>query len=383
MRFLSESTDIDEIRTKIDDKYASGNQFPSTVYKRLDDSKKYKYIIDVLKNMDNYKYLKPIERPIALSIIENGWESPITDYVEKIKFNVNEDTFNLINTLVINKRLSVNQDWLYKPELYDRALDDTDYTIKALTLASNKKLQKDDFGKNKFSDKALAPMYFYDNNNRILSVNEIKDKLNKWQTKGFEKDKKDKLSIKGVDLFKKLSKKEKYTFDDILNYIFNTEEIIGNNKLGYKSKIDNYLRSEDGRSQLKKALESSYTKESILGDASNEADSFKNSLKFIIDNFIKKSKEESEKEKNTKQSASKILIDNGITTMDKLLTLAAQSAYPNNEGYRTMFKSYLKTAEGKIKLNKILNSQYSDTFISSALDQIKDDLVNLTKYANK
>lgn len=365
---------IREARTAADEYFGKNNVNKYATYGKLDTNDRAKYIQWVVDNLANAKQLKSIKGNIINSILENGWDSPITKYIERIDFNIDQSTFNLVDTLIKNGSLSADRKWLYDPQVYNRSVQDTDYTIKVLTLASNEKLQKDEVGSNKFSDKALNPTYFYIRD-KLMNVAQIKDKLNKWQTKKVLTPSKD--GITGQNILKSVLRTNAYKFDDILNYIINSDAIVGDRRLGNETAIRNYLASDEGKKKLKNVLQKSYKKDTTLGDDVSETNMLNKEFKSVVDDFLNKSKET----KLDKKPASRVLIDNGIRTFETLKKLAVQSAYPgeNQETKREMFRNYLDTNEGKKKLNKILQTNYSDTFIETSLEQIKDDLAELAQ----
>lgn len=377
MKFLFENDSIRDIKQAKE----FVEQQKKVNYNNLTSSQKNDFIINIIKNMYNSKELSKANLAIVRALEDSNLNNvEFNNYLNNLtNQKINDDTIGLLYTLFKKRNLNFNRDkdWLLSNDIYDRDLDDTLYTIKALTFASDKKLQRDDNGKNKYFNKYLKVNDLI-KDGKILSADEIVDIINKKQTRGFNNINNKDKSFKGVDVFKKAIKSNKYDLNSIIEYIFNTEDIIGDNALGNEDAIEDYLKSNDGKKDIVKVLRDTYTRSNILGTKYSEKDMLNSAFKDIITRFLDKKKKS---DKDTKQSGSDVLTNNGITTFNRLKTLAVQSAYPNSdqETQREIFRAYLDSADGKRGLIKILNKNYNDTFVGSALDQIKDDLAELAQ----
>lgn len=163
---------------------------PNEYDKIKDRRQRFDYINNFLNSLPNAQHLKKAKDIYIDSILENGHNdltNKFIPFIRNIYFDVPKSIANLIKELVDKNKLNLKdskvQKWLYSSDLYNRPEYDIDYTIKALTLASNPNLQKED-GVNKFSDKDLKIINFY-KDGQLLSAEQIKDVLRKWQTKEF------------------------------------------------------------------------------------------------------------------------------------------------------------------------------------------------------
>ena len=189
MRFLLEA-EKKEFNNFEDSVKNTRSEYKNKNWNKLNTSQRYEYARQTLKNMSNYKTLKLSENEIINYIMKNGWNTGTFKYLEKLGSNGDNirlfpDTFNLISILIDTNKLDPNQFWLYDKELYQRDIADIKYSIEALTLASNPDLQKDSQGVNKFSDELLKPTNLYDKTH-LMPVAQIRDRLNRWQTKDVE-----------------------------------------------------------------------------------------------------------------------------------------------------------------------------------------------------
>ena len=189
MRFLLEAKKK-EFNNFEDSVKNTRSEYKNKNWNKLNTSQRYEYARQTLKNMSNYKTLKLSENEIINYIMKNGWNTGTFKYLEKLGSNGDNirlfpDTFNLISILIDTNKLDPNQFWLYDKELYQRDIADIKYSIEALTLASNPDLQKDSQGVNKFSDELLKPTNLYDKTH-LMPVAQIRDRLNRWQTKDVE-----------------------------------------------------------------------------------------------------------------------------------------------------------------------------------------------------
>ena len=187
MRFLLEAdkNKSDSFKKIVKDVRA---EYDGKNWNKLNSQQRYQYAKQVLKNLHNYKSLKLSESTILDYIMKHGLKSDTFKWLEKLDIRNNNlfpDTFNLVSTLIDSGKLDYREKWLYREELYDRSLPDIKYSIEALTLASNPDLQKDSQGVNKFSDEPLKPANLY-HQGRIMPVAQIRDRLNRWQTKDVE-----------------------------------------------------------------------------------------------------------------------------------------------------------------------------------------------------
>ena len=222
MRFLLEA-EKKEFNNFEDSVKNTRSEYKNKNWNKLNTSQRYEYARQTLKNMSNYKTLKLSENEIINYIMKNGWNTGTFKYLEKLGSNGDNirlfpDTFNLISILIDTNKLDPNQFWLYDKELYQRDIADIKYSIEALTLASNPDLQKDSQGVNKFSDELLKPTNLYDKTH-LMPVAQIRDRLNRWQTKDVEfkntktYDKKIKNDL--MKLAKTFSKNKKKTDSEI------------------------------------------------------------------------------------------------------------------------------------------------------------------------
>lgn len=222
MRFLLEA-EKKEFNNFEDSVKNTRSEYKNKNWNKLNTSQRYEYARQTLKNMSNYKTLKLSENEIINYIMKNGWNTGTFKYLEKLGSNGDNirlfpDTFNLISILIDTNKLDPNQFWLYDKELYQRDIADIKYSIEALTLASNPDLQKDSQGVNKFSDELLKPTNLYDKTH-LMPVAQIRDRLNRWQTKDVEfkntktYDKKIKNDL--LKLAKTFSKNKKKTDSEI------------------------------------------------------------------------------------------------------------------------------------------------------------------------
>ena len=222
MRFLLEA-EKKEFNNFEDSVKNTRSEYKNKNWNKLNTSQRYEYARQTLKNMSNYKTLKLSENEIINYIMKNGWNTDTFKYLEKLGSNGDNirlfpDTFNLISILIDTNKLDPNQFWLYDKELYQRDIADIKYSIEALTLASNPDLQKDSQGVNKFSDELLKPTNLYDKTH-LMPVAQIRDRLNRWQTKDVEfkntktYDKKIKNDL--MKLAKTFSKNKKKTDSEI------------------------------------------------------------------------------------------------------------------------------------------------------------------------
>lgn len=220
MRFLLEAdkNKSDSFKKIVKDVRA---EYDGKNWNKLNSQQRYQYAKQVLKNLHNYKSLKLSESTILDYIMKHGLKSDTFKWLEKLDIRNNNlfpDTFNLVSTLIDSGKLDYREKWLYREELYDRSLPDIKYSIEALTLASNPDLQKDSQGVNKFSDEPLKPTNLY-HQGRIMPVAQIRDRLNRWQTKDVEfKDTKTydkKIKNDLIKLAKTFSKNKKKTDPEI------------------------------------------------------------------------------------------------------------------------------------------------------------------------
>jgi len=161
---------------------------PNEYDKIRDRRQRFDYINNFLNSLPNAQHLKKAKDIYIDSILENGHNdltNKFIPFIRNIYFDAPKNIVSLIKELVDKNKLNLKdskvQKWLYSSDLYNRPEYDIDYTIKALTLASNPDLQKED-GVNKFSDKDLKITNFY-KDGKLLSAEQIKDVLRNWQTK--------------------------------------------------------------------------------------------------------------------------------------------------------------------------------------------------------
>ena len=119
----------------------------------LESFQRYNFALDCIDMMANKKILSSIKGEIATSLkdtrfgeTDEGLE--IIHYLNEIDNpKVNGNAIRLVMELIKVGSMEYDncKEWLHNPSLYERSITDVDYTIKALTLASNKKLQSSQF----------------------------------------------------------------------------------------------------------------------------------------------------------------------------------------------------------------------------------------------
>ena len=340
------------------------------------------FISKVLESMDNYKrILSKAKNAITDCILDSNWQNKdFNNYISNLN---NEKIFNdqitqLVYNLFKNGSLDYNRDtWLKDQQVYNRLPEDVLYTIKALTFASDPKLQEKD-GKNRYFDKPLKVSDLYEDD-KLPTAARLRDKINEKQTKGFGVGVGNTES-NGSDIFKEIIKSQKYNLNDIIKYIVNNEYIMGDdiNDFAVKSSIDDYLRSNDGKRVLNKALMKEYsTDNNVLDTNYTLKDALNDGLKDLLSKFLSNSSKDN---KELRQTGYEILKNNNIT-QDTLKDFVIKTVYPNKdqEMQRRIFDNYLDTADGRNKLRKILSASYNDTIVSNALDELKDSLETLAQ----
>lgn len=152
------------------------------------------FIYKVLESMDNYKrILSKAKNAIIDCILDSNWQNKdFNNYISNLN---NEKIFNdqitqLVYNLFKNGSLDYNRDtWLKDQQVYNRLPEDVLYTIKALTFASDPKLQEKD-GKNRYFDKPLKVRDLYEDG-KLPTAARLRDKINEKQTRGFDISSKD------------------------------------------------------------------------------------------------------------------------------------------------------------------------------------------------
>lgn len=184
MRFLLEAADK---YNTIAEAKAVEEKENGVRYNDLDRNSEFDFINHVLDRLNNSDNLQQARDTYIDIIREKGWDSsrnPIIPFIEKIPKDLSSSIVELISELIDDRKIDISRDsgWLLNSSLYNRRIEDQAYSIKALVLASNPRLQQDKHGKNKFNsnNKYLTPQDLLDNNN-ILSVKDIKDVLDTWQ----------------------------------------------------------------------------------------------------------------------------------------------------------------------------------------------------------
>lgn len=185
MRFLLEAADKYNTiaEAKAVEEKASGVR-----YNYLDKNSEFDFINHVLDRLNNSDNLQQARDTYIDIIREKGWDSsrnPIIPFIEKIPKDLSSSIVELISELIDDKKIDISRDssWLLNSSLYNRRIEDQAYSIKALVLASNPRLQQDKHGKNKFNSKNeyLTPKDLMNNNDNIFPVKDIKDILDTWQ----------------------------------------------------------------------------------------------------------------------------------------------------------------------------------------------------------
>lgn len=184
MRFLLEAADK---YNTIAEAKAVEEKESGVRYNDLDRNSEFDFINHVLDRLNNSDNLQQARDTYIDIIREKGWDSlrnPIISFIEKVPKDLSSSIVELISELIDDKKIDISRDssWLLNSSLYNRRIEDQAYSIKALVLASNPRLQQDKHGKNKFNsnNKYLTPQDLLDNDN-ILSVKDIKDVLDTWQ----------------------------------------------------------------------------------------------------------------------------------------------------------------------------------------------------------
>lgn len=98
----------------------------------------------IIDEQPNSKYLQIAKPVYANSIVENGTDTntnPFLRFVTNIRKDIPGNVANLIKSLVDNGSLSPDEDWLYDKKVYSGENEDILLRLKALTYASNKRLQ--------------------------------------------------------------------------------------------------------------------------------------------------------------------------------------------------------------------------------------------------
>lgn len=225
------------------------------------------FIRDCIRRADNYKTLRNIEYVLTDILRDPDWNDDLIYYLSNIdNAYLDSSIIKLIATLLDDNKIRTpisSDSWLFDKSLYDRSPSDILYTIKALTLADNPKLQKKD-GKSYFNAREpLTIKDLYDGDN-IVSASRIKDILDNKQVKNYttnsasekqkEKDKqrkaeerrKEKELIRkygdtGVNILQaELAKRgiSNMTRDDVKQYLKDLNVIPGNMKPAMDQIID-------------------------------------------------------------------------------------------------------------------------------------------------
>ena len=183
MRFLLEADNQGLLGIKKDLETSSGKS-----YKSMNDSERLNFIGKVLNKSSNINTLKPVIVSVAEAIKDSNWDKNVVKYFDKINLPSNlrltDGEIKLITELLADNKISPNASWLYNKSLYDRDVSDVIYTIKALTLANNEKLQTDTQNGqtiNKYfkNNKPLKVSHLTNKDGTIKQASEIEDIINK------------------------------------------------------------------------------------------------------------------------------------------------------------------------------------------------------------
>lgn len=185
MRFLFEDNNESIPLLKVKEQV---EQEKNVSYKDLAGSQRDDFIKACIKSMPNTNTLRNATASIVNIIKETNWDPTISEYLSSLPdVTISDEIVNLVYDLLKDNKINYNEskDWLLNKQVYERPLDDTLYTIKALAFASNENLQKNSKGENRyFNDKnPLTVKDFFDENGNLYNADRIQGIIGEKQTK--------------------------------------------------------------------------------------------------------------------------------------------------------------------------------------------------------
>lgn len=338
-----------------------------TKYEDLNETDRINFIHDIIDLMRNKRILKKNSEAVIRALQDSKFGTENQDVIKYIN-EINNDkidngTMYIILQLIMNGSIDYQRDkqWLNNKSIYDRPVIDADYVIKVLALASNPKLQKDYF------EPKLKVNDFIDSNGRVHEIPKIKDILDAHQVNDVE------LDNSGERLISDQLNKNSINIDDVRNY---TKSIYGDKLKDFiiaiidSNEFEELLNSEN-------VLTNNY-KDDKFGKGINKLN---NTLKTIIskiynsDDYVnqreqqadrdKKDREDKEKGKRGFDILSDILQSRGQEANKENVLNYIKDLFADNNKKRIISDAIDNGVVNK-ELNKVLNSRYKETLISSA-----------------
>lgn len=228
-------------------------------YAKLNNNERSTFINNIINKMKNSKALNNARYGIINAIKNSNWDADLIYYLNKAQnenIKLTDNVVNLMADLIADRKINIKTPFWYLKSLYDRDEDDMLYTIKALTLASNKELQNED-GSNKFFDDN-NPLKISDliDGTEIKGADEIVDIINSKQTKDYKfkashtRNAKDTLKQKTGKSDIEVDKAVAQAKEKITQEVSDVLASLGLNKKAIKAAVSEYIDSADTAEEI-------------------------------------------------------------------------------------------------------------------------------------
>lgn len=115
-------------------------------YKNMKDAQRNDFILDIIDRASNKDTLSKSRLAVVNAIKDSNWDKNVLQYLSDLPkgIDISNPIVEVTTNLIKDNKLNYNKgkEWLLNTSLYDRNENDVLYTIKALTLLDNPKLQK-------------------------------------------------------------------------------------------------------------------------------------------------------------------------------------------------------------------------------------------------
>lgn len=324
-------------------------------YLDLNSQDRVKFIDEVLKLMNNKKILTKNRMSVIKALQDSrfGVENQnVITYLNGLQDNgpATDNIIQLITTLILKGNLDypTAKNWLNNKSLYDRSITDIDYTIKALTLAANKNLQKDYF------KEPLKVEDLIDESGNIFTVAKIKDILDMNQAKEVE------TKASGEKLISDALNKSDITIDDVKEYL----------KSIYGDKLTKEISDVIDTDSIEDSLEDIINRIYISDKNSSSKDKLDDALKKAISSVDNTNKEKG----TTGQDILKNILRSSGKEVNKESALEYIKNLFKEDNRRSIMANAIDQGIVDTQINKILNKRYKDTLISDAKELLDYDL---------